>query len=346
VRFTAAARPWRASFAAVLAGFLVAVITPVAIAAPTTPVTVDPTVDPEGGSASLREQLDAASRGYLDAKAKLERSQKRQQELSAEVKTVEADVAERDAAVAALAGEAYRVGPLASMSALLGSPSPAALLDRVALLDAVASAEEQQVRTLLQTREDLRQKKAAVDAEVTEQRKQLDAMAQRKAQAERALRQAGAGQATTGPTGSGARTATPAPRNADGSWPRESCSENDPTTSGCLTPRTLHALKQAQAAGFTRYVSCYRSGGSGEHPLGRACDFSAQAGGFGGVATGGDRTYGNNLASYFIRNASRLGVLYVIWFRQIWLPSSGWRSYNGGGDPASDHTNHVHLSVY
>lgn len=109
----------------------------------------------------------------------------------------------------------------------------------------------------------------------------------------------------------------------------------------------LHALNQATAAGFTRYVSCYRSGGSGEHPKGRACDFAAQRDGFGGIATGEDRTYGNNLAAYFVRNADRLGVLYVIWFRQIWMPGSGWRPYGeAGGDPSSDHTNHVHLSVY
>jgi hypothetical protein len=109
----------------------------------------------------------------------------------------------------------------------------------------------------------------------------------------------------------------------------------------------LHALQQAKAAGFTRYVSCYRPSGSGEHPKGRACDFAAQKDGFGGVATGGDKTYGNNLAAYFIRNADPLAVLYVIWYRQIWLPSSGWKAYSGGnGDPSSDHTNHVHLSVY
>ncbi len=95
---------------------------------------------------SLEEQLAAASKGYLDAKAKLEHSQKRQKELSTQVKTVEVDLVARDAAVAALASEAYRVGPLASMSALLGSPSPDALLDRVSLLDAVAASEEKQVR--------------------------------------------------------------------------------------------------------------------------------------------------------------------------------------------------------
>jgi hypothetical protein len=38
-------------------------------------------------------------------------------------------------------------------------------------------------------------------------------------------------------------------------------------------------------------------------------------------------------------------VLYVIWFREIWLPSSGWRSYSGSGSPSAEHTDHVHLSV-
>ena len=103
---------------------------------------------------------------------------------------------------------------------------------------------------------------------------------------------------------------------------------------------------EAKKDGFTRFVSCFRPSGSGEHPKGRACDFAADKNGFGGDATGSSRTYGNRLADYFIANASRLGVLYVIWFRRIWLPSSGWKSYSGaGGDPSSDHTNHVHLSM-
>jgi hypothetical protein len=108
----------------------------------------------------------------------------------------------------------------------------------------------------------------------------------------------------------------------------------------------LHALQQAKKAGFTHFVACFRHQSSGEHPKGRACDFAADKDGFGGVASGSSKTYGTNLANYFINNSSKLGVLYVIWFRRIWLPSSGWKSYSGGnGDPSSDHTNHVHLSV-
>ena len=134
-------------------------------------------------------------------------------------------------------------------------------------------------------------------------------MAARKKQAENALVEAGRdGSAAGGPSGGGSGLAAAAPRNSDGSFSDESCSRNDPTTDGCITARTLHAYNQARRFGFTRFTSCKRDGGSGEHPLGRACDFAAEPNGFGGVATGGDRRYGDNLANFFIRNADRLGV--------------------------------------
>jgi peptidoglycan DL-endopeptidase CwlO len=38
-------------------------------------------------------------------------------------------------------------------------------------------------------------------------------------------------------------------------------------------------------------------------------------------------------------------VLYVIWYRQIWFPGSGWRQYHGAGGASGQHTNHVHLSL-
>ncbi|MEV0725714.1 hypothetical protein AB0I37_23410 [Micromonospora purpureochromogenes] len=309
--------------------------------------------DPEGGTPALRAQLDAASKGWIDAKAALERSTKRQQELGNQLKTIESELTVRQGKVGEIAGVAYRTGRLGPVSALLNSSSPEGFLDRAAALETVASNEDRELRNLLRTRDDATRTRATLDKEIVEERKQVAVMAKRKQQAERALAVAAADKpaASTG-GGSNAGTSTanarPAPRNPDGSWPSESCSVNDPTpANGCITPRMLNALKQTQAAGFTRYVSCYRPSGSGEHPKGRACDFAAQKSGFGGDATGGDRTYGNNLAAYHIRNADRLGVLYVIWYRQIWLPSSGWKSYSGaGGDPSSDHTNHVHLSVY
>ncbi|MGX7675545.1 coiled-coil domain-containing protein [Plantactinospora sp. DSM 117369] len=303
--------------------------------------------DIDGGTDSLREQLQAASKGYLTAKNRLANSVKRQNELNQQLAALRTEVATRSERVAEMADMAYRTGRLGQVSALLNSGSPTSLVDRAAALDTISANESRELRGLRESLDKETQAKAALDKEVGEQRKQVEVMETRKKQAERALAAANnSGGAGSGISGSGGGSARPAPRNPDGSFPDESCSLDDPTTSGCITARTLHALKQAQAAGFTRFVSCFRSGGSGEHPKGQACDFAAQRNGFGGVATGGDRTYGNNLAAYFVRNADRLGVLYVIWFKQIWLPSSGWKTYNGGnGDPSSDHTNHVHLSM-
>ena len=36
-----------------------------------------------------------------------------------------------------------------------------------------------------------------------------------------------------------------------------------------------NAYQQSRAAGFKRYTSCFSQRSSGEHPKGRACDFSA-----------------------------------------------------------------------
>ncbi|MFF0314762.1 coiled-coil domain-containing protein [Micromonospora sp. NPDC005252] len=312
-----------------------------------------PDGDEEGGTPALRAQLEAASKGYLDAKRALDTSVQRQQQLAAKLKTTEAEMTVRNGKVGEIAGVAYRTGRLSTVSALLNTNTPEGFMDRAAALDVVAANEDRVLRDLHATRDEANRTRTALDGEIREQRKQVEVMAKRKEQAERALAVATSKPRTTAADtssnrGTSTANAQPAPRNSDGSWPSESCSVNDPTpASGCITPRTLHALNQAKAAGFTRYVSCHRSGGSGEHPKGRACDFAAQKGGFGGDATGGDKTYGNNLAAYFIRNSDRLAVLYVIWYRQIWLPSSGWKSYSGGnGDPSSEHTNHVHLSVY
>ncbi|MBN1172910.1 MAG: hypothetical protein JXA67_12110 [Micromonosporaceae bacterium] len=142
-------------------------------------------------------------------------------------------------------------------------------------------------------------------------------------------------------------SAEPAPRNPDGSWPEEGCIiRPDPTTGqGCLTPRTAHVIDQARAAGYGK-PGCYRPSGPGEHPKGRACDWMMTSG---GAATGEQKARGDQFATWAVANADRLGIMYVIWYRQIWTPSQGWHAYTnpwGGDDPSGWHTNHVHISVY
>lgn len=332
-------RRWAAALAVLIAaGGLGAT----ALAGPASAAPGDNGDDGEGGSKSLIEQVEAASKGYVDAKEALDTSKQRQAKLNTAIKQLDAQLGPQQAALDEIAAQTYRTGRLGPMSALINASEGEAggMLDRVQTLETVAVKQDAALKALKDTREGQAKAKAAIDLEIADQSKQLTVMAKRKAQAEGALKAAGQGADAGSPGGSsGGKKASPAGNLGGG------CVD-DPTSGGCIKPRLLHAYNEARSDGFTRYTHCFRQQSSGEHGKGRACDFAADKGGFGGDATGSSKTYGNNLASYFIDNASALGVLYVIWFRRIWLPSSGWKSYSGaGGDPSSDHTNHVHLSV-
>jgi hypothetical protein len=221
------------------------------------------------------------------------------------------------------------------------------MLRNMVTVEYMITRDDRALREVNEARRKLEQQKADIAAAIANQQAQLKIMEANKKAAEDALRKAGGGASTSGAPSGGKVTTKPVARNSDGSFPKESCSQDDPTPAkGCITPRTLNALNEAKLAGFTRYVSCFRGGGGGEHPLGRACDFSANTSGFVDAnASGADKTYGDNLAAWCVANAKNLGVKYVIWYRRIWQPSSGWRSYSGSGGPASTHTNHVHLSM-
>ena len=301
--------------------------------------------DPEGGTKKLRAALETAAKGYDQAKTRLAASKKRQKQLAATIKSSEASAKALTAQVNAVANRSYQMGRISTVTLLLNSASPDDFIEKVQSLDVLAQVDSS---TLAAYQEDLdRAKKAqtALTAEITEQKRQVNVMARKKREAELALAEVGGGSAG-GFVSANSPAAKPAPRNSDGSWPKESCTVKDPTSSGCITPRTLHAYQEAQSDGFKRYTVCWSQRSSGEHPKGRACDFSAAAGTFKNeAATGGDRTYGNNLAAYFVKNADELGVMYVIWYRQIWMPSTGWRAYSASGGPAAVHTNHVHLSM-
>ncbi len=311
-----------------------------AMAVPATAAPGDNGDDGEGAPKSLIQQLEAASKGFVEAKEALAASRKRQTQLAAKVKELDAQLGPRQAAIDEIIQKSYRTGRLGPMTLLLTSESAGGFLDRAETLETVAVRENAVVADLKATRDAQEKAKLAIDAEVRNQQKQVNVMAKRKVQAEAALKAANTGDDADEPTDGGSSAkASPGPSGSGG------CVD-DPTTSGCISPRLLHAYNEARKDGFTRYTACFREQNSGEHPKGRACDFAAEKNGFGGVASGGDKTYGTRLANYFINNSDPLGVLYVIWFKRIWLPSSGWKAYSrGNGDPSSDHTNHVHLSV-
>ncbi|GLZ80183.1 hypothetical protein Afil01_49900 [Actinorhabdospora filicis] len=303
--------------------------------------------DDEGGSKDMREQLDEAIRNYNDARDALNDSKDRQVQLEKDIEQGQADVESLTAQVNDIARGMYEGGTLSQATVFLTSENPEQTIDGMVLVSFLGDQSARKVTELKNAKGDLEADAALLESTINDQKEFLGKMEEERGKAARAIAAHG-GDATTGPTTSDAPKPVPAVRNPNGSLPGEGCSQKDPTSKGggCLTPRTLHALQETEAAGWTRYVACYRGGSWGEHPQGRACDFSVTPHGFSGEASGEAKAYGDNLAGWYVQNADALGVLYVIWYRKIWMPGQGWVTYDGaGGEPNSDHTNHVHLSV-
>jgi hypothetical protein len=309
------------------------------------PAYADPNTDTEGGTKTLRQKLEEASQGYYAAKEKLTASQKRQSELTITLRDSQLGLSRMTAEVGNIASARYKGSQLGVLNGLFtGNGDPQTLLQGAAVADYLVWRDDQQLHKYRQARDDSDRAKKQLEAELAIQAKALSDLDTQKRAAEKALATVG-GMVTAGYNGP-VPDAQPAPRTATGGWPKETQSIQDPTEpAGKITPRMYHALTEARLAGFTRYTHCWRTQDNGEHPKGRACDFSASQNGFGGVAAGADKAYGTRLAAWCMANAEALGVLYVIWFRQIWMPGVGWRAYFGKGDPSAEHTNHVHLSV-
>jgi len=306
----------------------------------------DPGTDDEGGTQALREKLETAARGYYDVKAVLTASQARQAEIAERLKTAQEGLARLSAQIGTVASARYKGSQIGVLNGLItGEGDPRTLLQGAAVADYLVWRDDTYLRLYRTTKEEAEKQQALLDAELKIQAEQLEQLDAQKREAEKALAGVG-GMVTAGYTGTDVPDAQPAVRTADGYFPREGCTINDPTkTGGCISPRMYHTLNEARLAGFTHYVSCWRAATWGEHPEGRACDFAAAPNGFGGIAAGDDREYGNRLAAWAVKNAEALGIMYVIWFRQVWFPGSGWRAYSGVGDPATEHTNHVHISM-
>lgn len=300
----------------------------------------------EGDSKTLRSALESAAKGQATAIQKLTTSKKRAVLLQATVKREEAGAKAMESQVAEIANRSYRLGRSSTMTMLLDSTSPDTFLERVEQLDMMAQLDAQLLTRYRGSLDKAKLAKVAIDKEIQEQTKQVAALTKKKKEAQIALASVGGGGASGGFLSANSALAKPAPRNSDGSWPDERCNIKDPTSGGCLTPRTLHAYNQAKAADFKRYTVCWSQRNSGEHPKGRACDMSSNETTYKNFdATGDDKAYGDRLAAYFVRNADRLGVMYVIWYRQIWMPGDGWSRYSASGGASAVHTNHVHVSM-
>jgi hypothetical protein len=320
--------------------------------APVTPAHAAP-----GGSSStpsegddsddLSEQLEVTNRRFVNAKAAVATSKKNQAALAIKI----ADAEKRRTAlvpeVNAIARQQYEFSNLSTLSFLLRAGSSSDFIEKAVSLEEINKVHDSKLKELNNTLETITDSKAKLDAELKNQQQQLTIQQKQHDSAQGQLELLGGGTGinktiTSGFVDAVSKVAAPAPRNSSGGFSAESCNQDDPTTDGCITKRTLHLYQEVKKAGFNRFVGCHRNGGPFEHPKGRACDWSLQKSGFSAAHNDDMMRYGNDLTAFLVRNADRLGIYYVIWYKQIWFPATGnWHAYHG----PSDHTDHVHVSL-
>jgi len=121
-----------------------------------------------------------------------------------------------------------------------------------------------------------------------------------------------------------------------------------PTIGDNITPRMREVRDEIDRRfGPFPAIGCYRPGSDGEHPLGRACDFMLSSGGVMPAASLIQKGYA--IAAWAQANASRLGIMYIIYRQRIWdirMASSGWVPMEDRGSITANHYDHVHISVF
>jgi hypothetical protein len=121
-----------------------------------------------------------------------------------------------------------------------------------------------------------------------------------------------------------------------------------PTIGDNITPRMREVRDEIDRRfGPFLAIGCYRAGGDGEHPLGRACDFMLSSGGV--MPTASAVQHGYDIAAWAQANAARLGIMYIIYRQRIFdvrMASSGWVPMEDRGSITANHYDHVHISVF
>src|SRR4051794_15734951 len=121
--------------------------------------------DPEGGTEKLRNALEDAARGYVDAKNKLDKSKDEQLKYNLELQRWRIAAEDLNQRVGLVARQSYRMGRATTFSMLLHAGSSADFLDKATRLDMMGQVDARQLQQYLEAQGRVRQAKLAIDQE-------------------------------------------------------------------------------------------------------------------------------------------------------------------------------------
>lgn len=135
----------------------------------------------------IAKDLTVATEKYNSARERLKATKKKGAKLSKQLKPLQDKVDALYAQTGKIAAAAYKGGHASAVDAMIGSGSPATLVDQMATLDALATKQNKQISALNAAKADLDDKKAKIDAILSSQRKQEKLLADKKKKIESEL---------------------------------------------------------------------------------------------------------------------------------------------------------------
>ncbi|MFG1697131.1 coiled-coil domain-containing protein [Nonomuraea sp. NPDC049309] len=278
----------------------------------------------------LQKEFDATAADYNASQVALAAARRREQAAADRLKRAQQEYDDSRRQIVQLVQLSYQ-SPPASQSLLMGAGEPDDMLRAAAILQAQARERTAVIDRYAAARDARRQAQQEAEASTRQLRDRSSGLREQRERADKLIA------AITDRLDR--LIVAPGTRRPDGSWVPEL-----PGGPDNITPRTRLLRDQARQRFQLPYgIGCYRSlQDGGEHPQGRACDFMISRGGT--WPTASQVAVGDELAAWAIRNASRLGVKYVIYQRRIWQ-SGAWKAMSDRGGITANHEDHVHISM-
>ncbi|MFG1611107.1 coiled-coil domain-containing protein [Nonomuraea wenchangensis] len=317
---------WRPVLAAVCAGLLAGA--PAAQAAP------KPTVKQlKKELAALQKDSDRLITDYYSSRIAHQKADKAEK-AAREKLTAAQEVFDRHSTDLRALAVAHYTGAEPNQTAMLvANQDPEALLSRLALVQHLVSLQDAKLRGYAKVRDDRQRAQEEATARAEELDQTLGELEGRKKKAEKQIERI--------------KDKIDQLYRAPGMRPDGTFVPQLPQGADNITPRMAlvrQLVKERFEVPFG--IGCYRAiQDGGEHPLGRACDFMLSHGG--ALPSAAERARGDQIAAWAIKNARRLGIMYVIYRQRIWHTRTGvWRAMSDRGGTTANHYDHPHISVY
>ncbi|MFB9708718.1 coiled-coil domain-containing protein [Streptosporangium sandarakinum] len=287
--------------------------------------------------ADMQKQSESLIARYYDSRVELQKVQKTEKAARDRLSRAQGDLDRAAREIRLLAAARYRSSGTEGVSAMMGSGDPAAMLNRLTLVEQIVAEQDAKLRVFVQVRDDHRRARDEAKTRGAELKASMAKLDDEKDRAEKLIEKIKDRIDLLYPT--------PGVRRADGTWVPQLPSGPDNITPRMRLTRQLVAQRFGPRFG----IGCFRVdggiAGGGEHPLGRACDFMLSGGG--AMPSAAETGRGDEIAAWAIKNARRLGIMYIIYRQRIWQTRTGsWRAMSNRGGVTANHFDHVHISVY